>query len=62
MLWEERNSNFLLNESPYWTVSIPGPHEGWGQNTNPKYQLQPRVSTDLTSGAESAQKATSEIS
>ena len=43
-------------------VSIPGPHEGWGQNTNPEYQLQPRVSTDLTSGAESAQKATSEIS
>ena len=25
-------------------VSIPGPHEGWGQNTNPEYQLKPRVS------------------
>ena len=25
-------------------VSIPGPHEGWGQNTNPEYQLIHRVS------------------
>ena len=57
--------NFILAKNVtrrMGNVSIPGPHEGWGQNTNPEYQLQRRVSTDLTSGAESAQKATSEIS
>ena len=26
------------------TISIPGPHVGRGQNTNPEYQLKPLVS------------------
>ena len=43
-------------------VSIPGPHEGRGQNTNPECQLESRVSTGITSGDESAQRATSDAS
>jgi len=34
----------LLAQSRSWNVSIPWPHEGWGQNTNPEYQLKPWVS------------------
>ena len=43
-------------------VSILGPHEGRGQNTNPECQLESRVSTGITSGDESAQRATSDAS
>ena len=52
------SSNFAKNG--LWIVSIPGPHEGRGQNTNPECQLESRVSTGITSGDESAQRATSD--
>ena len=52
----------ILRSERARVVSIPGPHEGRGQNTNPECQLESRVSTGITSGDESAQRATSDAS
>ena len=60
-----KKMNVNVNKNLLWgkvVMSIPGPLIRDGGNTNPSYQLQPLVSTDLTRGFLSWLGATREIS
>ena len=60
-----KKMNVNVNKNLFWgkvVMSIPGPLIRDGGNTNPSYQLQPLVSTDLTRGFLSWLGATREIS
>ena len=62
--WQKK-MNVNVNKNLLWgkvVMSIPGPLIRDGGNTNPSYQLQPLVSTDLTRGFLSWLGATREIS